>query len=250
MAVLSTAQRKKLPSKSFALPGKGEGPHGKGAGSYPIPDASHARNALARVAQHGSSAEKAKVRAKVHAKYPGIGKRQYGGPLPPPVDWEAVQRARGYPEGAYLGSMGGGIGRAPRRESPDEQGRSGEKSEYEKRYGEGAYAGYAKGGPVESAGHHEKEERLLGRLAKHAEHAPPHRGHAQEKRDVRELRKMEEAEEAEYRQMGGPVTPASWSAMGHMMRRAKGGKVAPPAIGDRKLREGPPKYPRIAGDYV
>ena len=53
MAVLSTAQRKKLPSKSFALPGKGEGPHGKGAGSYPIPDASHARNALARVAQHG-----------------------------------------------------------------------------------------------------------------------------------------------------------------------------------------------------
>lgn len=75
MAKLTTAQRKHMPSKSFALPGKGEGPHGKGAGSYPIPDASHARNALARVAQHGTSAEKAKVRAAVHRKFPNIGKK-------------------------------------------------------------------------------------------------------------------------------------------------------------------------------
>jgi hypothetical protein len=74
MAKLTTAARKKLPAKSFALPGKGEGPHGKGAGSYPIPDKAHARNALARVAQHGTPAEKAKVRAKVHAKFPAIGK--------------------------------------------------------------------------------------------------------------------------------------------------------------------------------
>ena len=74
MAKLKMAQRKKLKSSQFALPGKGEGPSGKGAGSYPIPDKSHARNALARVSQHGSSAEKAKVRAKVHAKFPGIGK--------------------------------------------------------------------------------------------------------------------------------------------------------------------------------
>jgi hypothetical protein len=75
MAKLSTATRKRLPKSSFALPGKGKGPQGKGAGSYPIPDKSHARNALARVAQHGTSAEKAKVRAKVHAKYPNIGKK-------------------------------------------------------------------------------------------------------------------------------------------------------------------------------
>jgi hypothetical protein len=75
MAKLSMGQRKKLPAKSFALPGKGEGPSGKGAGSYPIPDASHARNALARVSQHGSSAEKSRVRAKVHAKFPNIGKK-------------------------------------------------------------------------------------------------------------------------------------------------------------------------------
>lgn len=72
---LTAAGRKALPSKDFALPGKGKGPEGKGAGSYPIPDASHARNALARVSQHGSSEEKAKVRAKVHAKFPGIGKK-------------------------------------------------------------------------------------------------------------------------------------------------------------------------------
>jgi len=72
---LTMKERKALPSTSFALPGKGKGPSGKGAGSYPIPDASHARNALARVSQHGSSAEKARVRAKVHAKLPGIGQK-------------------------------------------------------------------------------------------------------------------------------------------------------------------------------
>jgi hypothetical protein len=74
MAKLSGKQRNKLPTSDFALPGQGEGKSGKGSGSYPIPDASHARNALSRVAQHGSPAQKAAVRAKVHRKYPGIGK--------------------------------------------------------------------------------------------------------------------------------------------------------------------------------
>lgn len=72
MAVLSAKARQKMPSKSFALPGKGEGPKGKGAGSYPIPDESHARNALARVSQHGTPEEKATVRAKVKKKFPSI----------------------------------------------------------------------------------------------------------------------------------------------------------------------------------
>lgn len=71
---LTAAQRQAMPKSDFALPGKGEGPKGAGSGSYPIPDASHARNALARVAQHGSAEEKAEVRRKVHAKYPEIGK--------------------------------------------------------------------------------------------------------------------------------------------------------------------------------
>jgi len=74
MAKLTAKDRSKLPSSSFALPGQGEGKGGKGSGSYPIPDKSHARNALSRVSQHGSSSEKAAVRAKVHRKYPGMGK--------------------------------------------------------------------------------------------------------------------------------------------------------------------------------
>lgn len=76
MAVLTMAKRKKIPASDFALPGRGEGPSGKGAGSYPVPDASHARNALARVSQFGSPEEKAKVRAKVRAKFPGIGQKK------------------------------------------------------------------------------------------------------------------------------------------------------------------------------
>lgn len=72
MGKLSSKARNALPSKDFALPGKGKGPKGKGAGSYPIPNASHARNALARVAQHGTPAEKAAVRGKVKARFPGI----------------------------------------------------------------------------------------------------------------------------------------------------------------------------------
>ena len=70
---LTAEKRQELPKSDFALPGKGEGPKGAGAGSYPIPDKNHARNALARVSQHGSPAEKAEVRRKVHEKYPDIG---------------------------------------------------------------------------------------------------------------------------------------------------------------------------------
>lgn len=79
MAKLTTRQRKKMPKKSFALPGKvKKGPRGgrKTRGAYPIPDKSHARNALARVAQHGTPEEKRRVRAAVHKKYPGIGKKK------------------------------------------------------------------------------------------------------------------------------------------------------------------------------
>ena len=70
MPKLTTAQRKKLPKSSFAIPSKAPG-----SGSYPVGDKAHARNALARVAQHGSPSEKAAVRRKVKAKYPSIGKK-------------------------------------------------------------------------------------------------------------------------------------------------------------------------------
>jgi len=71
VARLKMKQRKALASSSFAIPSKAPG-----SGSYPIPDRTHAANALSRVAQHGSSAEKAQVRAKVRAKYPDMGKRK------------------------------------------------------------------------------------------------------------------------------------------------------------------------------
>ena len=62
----STKERKKLSTKSFALPGKRK---------YPIPDKAHARNALARVAQNGTPAEKKTVRAAVKRRFPSIGKK-------------------------------------------------------------------------------------------------------------------------------------------------------------------------------
>ena len=63
MAVLTSKARKALPTSTFALPGRR---------AYPLNNPSHARNALARVSQHGTPAEKAKVRAAVKRKYPSI----------------------------------------------------------------------------------------------------------------------------------------------------------------------------------
>jgi hypothetical protein len=65
VAKLTPKKRKSLAKQSFAIPEKR---------AYPINDAAHARNALSRVAQHGSPAEKKRVRAAVKRKYPSIGK--------------------------------------------------------------------------------------------------------------------------------------------------------------------------------
>lgn len=61
MAKLNAAARKKISGKNFAGPDR----------SYPIEDASHARNALARAS--GKPVE-ARVRAAVRRKYPNMGK--------------------------------------------------------------------------------------------------------------------------------------------------------------------------------
>jgi hypothetical protein len=66
MAKLASRGRKRMRSSSFAIPSKRK---------YPINDIRHARNALARVAQHGSAKEKAQVRRAVKRKYPSIGKK-------------------------------------------------------------------------------------------------------------------------------------------------------------------------------
>ena len=62
MAKLSAKARNKLPASSFAGPAR----------SYPIPDENHARNALARAAQHASPELQATIKAKVRRRYPSI----------------------------------------------------------------------------------------------------------------------------------------------------------------------------------
>ena len=75
--VLTTEDREDLKQKQFALPKKAEDKEEKAeSGNYPIPDLSHARNALAMVARYGNSSEQAKVRAAVYKKYPQLDKRK------------------------------------------------------------------------------------------------------------------------------------------------------------------------------
>lgn len=76
MAKLSAKRRNALPAKAFAGPDR----------SYPIEDTSHARNALARASQHASPDLKAKIRAKVHRKFPGIQMKMDGGAVHPRMD--------------------------------------------------------------------------------------------------------------------------------------------------------------------
>lgn len=66
MARLTAKGRRRIKTSNFAIPSKRK---------YPIHTIAHARNALARVAQHGSPAQKAQVRRAVKRKYPSIGKK-------------------------------------------------------------------------------------------------------------------------------------------------------------------------------
>lgn len=67
MARLTAKGRKRIKRSNFAIPSKRK---------YPIHDKAHARNALSRVAQHGTPKEKAQVRRAVKRKYPSIGKKK------------------------------------------------------------------------------------------------------------------------------------------------------------------------------
>lgn len=76
MGKLSASQRKALPKSDFAVKGKARTASGKAAsGSYPIPDRSHAQNALARSAGKPVAAQ---VRAAVAKKYPGMVSKKKG----------------------------------------------------------------------------------------------------------------------------------------------------------------------------
>lgn len=70
MATLDAAARNALPDEDFAIVTT---VNGKKVRSYPIQDLAHARDALARVSQNGTSADQAKVRVAVMRRYPQIG---------------------------------------------------------------------------------------------------------------------------------------------------------------------------------
>ena len=69
MAKLTAAARKRIPKGKFGVPSKAPG-----SGSYPMPDKSHAINAMARASGKPVAA---KVRAKAHRMFPNIGKPGY-----------------------------------------------------------------------------------------------------------------------------------------------------------------------------
>lgn len=73
MAKLTAAQRRKIPSKDFALPG----------GRYPINDKNHAKAALSRAAHNASPEQEAEIRRKVHQKYPSMGVKRLNEGNPP-----------------------------------------------------------------------------------------------------------------------------------------------------------------------
>lgn len=60
---MTARRRRSLPKSKFGLPSKRK---------YPIDTKGRARNALARVSQHGTPTEKAQVRRRVARKYPSI----------------------------------------------------------------------------------------------------------------------------------------------------------------------------------
>lgn len=62
MSKLSYRARKRLPSSAFALPGR----------HYPIPDKSHARNALARASQFASPDDRSIIENTVARRFPSI----------------------------------------------------------------------------------------------------------------------------------------------------------------------------------
>jgi len=69
---ITTSGRLRLSRKQFALPPSPEAKASGERGSYPIDTPNRARNALSRVAHHGSPSEQATVRRKVKAKFPDI----------------------------------------------------------------------------------------------------------------------------------------------------------------------------------
>lgn len=69
MAKLTAKARTRVSKANTAVPSKRTKAGGAVSGSYPIPDISHARNALAR---SSGKAVEAQVKRAVYAKYPSL----------------------------------------------------------------------------------------------------------------------------------------------------------------------------------
>jgi len=67
MARLTAKARRALPAGAFVFPKSRK---------YPIHDRSHARAALSYVSRYGTASQKARVRAAVRSRYPGIGRKR------------------------------------------------------------------------------------------------------------------------------------------------------------------------------
>ena len=89
-AILTEKARDKIKPGNFAVKSKG------GEEKYPIHDEAHARNALVRVRQFGSSSEKAKVYSAVSKKYPALSTRSE---VIPEKTQHKAERKLGLPSG-------------------------------------------------------------------------------------------------------------------------------------------------------
>lgn len=112
-AELSDAARENIPASEFAVSKRlakksGDEVRAGEEGKYPIPDRAHARNALARVAQHGTPAEVAAVKAKVKKAFPDIdvGGEKDAAAVP---NWLKNPTLIGALTGAGVGATGGAL---------------------------------------------------------------------------------------------------------------------------------------------
>jgi hypothetical protein len=64
----------RAPKGSYAVP-PGSRVGGKGKAKYPVNSPARAKNAISRVSQHGTAAEKKMVYAKVRSRYPALAAR-------------------------------------------------------------------------------------------------------------------------------------------------------------------------------
>lgn len=166
---LSSSDRAHIAHKNFAGPDR----------SYPIEDASHARNALARVSQHGSPELKAQVRAKVHAKYPGIEQSYDDGGTVTPVQTfqDSFRKATHYADGGDIQEQNPGLAETvakyfhkPTPAPTPQPSRDEEYAKIRAQNTENMKTGnYAGGGPVASNSvddiSHETQSQAIGRYA-------------------------------------------------------------------------------------